>query len=79
MTFDIGPFRLYRPRSTDTLDISLICLDDLAIGWEWGWKDAQRGNDRPIVEFRIGKLVIFYLQLFKHGFEVWFFGFWWIK
>lgn len=76
MIFDIGPFRLYRVEKNSTLDISLICLDDWACGWEYGWRDDQRGTDKPIIELRIGKMMVAYLQFFEGGCEVWFLGFW---
>lgn len=77
MVFDIGPFRLYRVRDSETLDISLKCLDDYSLGWEYGWEDplAQR---KPWFEIRIGKLLIFSFQKFDEGFEVRLLGFWWI-
>ena len=76
MIFDIGPFRLYRVEKNSTLDISLICLDDWACGWEYGWRDDMRGTDKPIIELRVGKLMVAYLQFFEGGCEVWFMGFW---
>jgi len=76
MIFDIGPFRLYRVEKNSTLDISLICLDDWACGWEYGWRDDMRGTTNPIIELRIGKLMVLYLEIWKNGFEIWFMGFW---
>lgn len=78
MIFDIGPFRLYRVEKNGTLDISLICLDNVACGWEYGWRDNMRGSDpeTPIIEFRIGKLMVAYLEFDKCGCEIWFMGFW---
>ena len=63
MTFDIGPFHLRRCDS-GTLEINLLCLGDVACGWEYGWRDDLRGTDKPIIEFRIGKLMILYVSPF---------------
>lgn len=76
MIFDVGPFRLYRVEKNGTLDISLICLDDWACGWEYGWRDDMRGTDKPLIELRIGKLMVTYLEVWKDGCEIWFMGFW---
>lgn len=76
MIFDIGPFRLYRVEKNGTLNVSLICLDNVACGWEYGWKDDARTNDTPWIEFRIGKLMILYFDLYENACEVWFMGFW---
>lgn len=76
MIFDIGPFRLYRVEKNGTLDITLKCMDDWACGWEYGWRDDARGNDEPILEIRIGKLMIAYLEIHSQGFEAWLLGFW---
>jgi hypothetical protein len=76
MIFDIGPFRLYRVQKNGTLCISLICLHDWACGWEYGWADNLRGVGKPLIEFRIGKLMVAYLEFWKTGFEFWFLGFW---
>lgn len=76
MIFDIGPFRLYRVPKNGTLDISLKCLDGVACGWEYGWRDDARVADRAWIEFRIGKLMVAYLEFYKNGCEVWFMGFW---
>lgn len=75
MIFDIGPITLYRA-ADGTLDISLKFMKDRACGWEWGWRDDMRGDDHPIVQFRIGKLNILYLEFYEGGCEVWFMGFW---
>lgn len=76
MTFELGPFQLYRSGSK-TLDITLTCLKDYPIGWEYGWDDplAER---KPLVGLRLGKLAIFSFEKFKKGFELRFLGFWWI-
>jgi hypothetical protein len=74
--FDIGPFRLYRVEKNNTLCVSLICMDDWACGWEYGWCDPERGEDSPVIEFRIGKLMVFYLSINKCGCEIWVLGFW---
>lgn len=80
MIFDIGPFRLYRVEKNGTLDISLICLDNKACGWEYGWRDPMRGEDKAWVDFRIGKLTVIYFEPYKHGgFELWILGFWGIR
>ncbi len=76
MIFDVGPFRLYRVEKNGTLDVSIICLDDWPCGWEYGWRDPQRGEDTPIIEFRVGKLVVFYLDICKDSCELWVLGFW---
>lgn len=75
MIFDLGPFRLYRGEKNGTLDISLKCMDDWAWGWEYGWRDEMRGHDEPLIEFRIGKLVVLYFQFNNTGCEVWCMGF----
>jgi hypothetical protein len=75
MIFNIGPFELYRAQS-GTLDISLKCMESRDCGWEYGWRDDMRGTNKPVVEFRIGKLVVLYLEVYKGGCEVWFMGFW---
>lgn len=78
MIFDIGPFRLYRVEKDGTLCVSLIALDNWACGFQYGWRDDQRGTDHAWIDFRIGKLVIFYFEPFKKtlGFELWILGFW---
>jgi hypothetical protein len=76
MIFDIGPFRFYRVEKNGTLDISLICMEDWACGWEYGWRDPLRGEDTPIIEFRIGKLMVAYLNMYNGGCEFWLLGFW---
>ncbi len=76
MIFDIGPFRFYRVDKNDTLCVSLKCLDDWACGWEYGWRDSARGDSTPLIDFRIGKLVLLYLEIWEHGFEWWILGFW---
>lgn len=77
MIMDIGPFRFYRSAS-GTLDVSLICMDNLPCGWEYGWFDPMRGQDRPFVSVRVGKLQVVYFEKYETGFEVWFMGLWWI-
>ena len=75
-SFDIGPFHLYRA-DNGTLNISLRCMADWAFGWEYGWRDDMRCSpETPVVEFRIGKLMIAYLSFFDGGCEVWLMGFW---
>lgn len=76
MIFDIGPFRLYRVEKDGTLCISLLCMEDWACGWEYGWRSDQRGHDEPLIEFRLGKLMVLYFQLWKGGCEWWVMGFW---
>lgn len=76
MIFEIGPFTLYRVEKSGTLDISLKCLDGWACGWEYGYRDDLRGHDEPLIEFRIGKLMVFYVQVRKDFYEIWFMGFW---
>jgi hypothetical protein len=76
MIFDIGPFRLYRVQDSETLDITLKCMDGWACGWEYGWADPLRGVNTAIIEFRIGKLTLLYLDLWNGGGEIWFIGFW---
>jgi hypothetical protein len=77
MTFDLGPFHLYRTERTGTLDISLKCLKDAPFGWEYGWRDDMRSSpETPVFEFRIGKLMVLYLELYPGGCEAWFLGFW---
>jgi len=76
MIFDVGPFRLYRVEKNGTLDISLKCMDDWACGWEYGWRDDMCGPSTPLIEFRIGKLMVLYLELWENGCEIWFLGFW---
>jgi hypothetical protein len=76
MTFDIGPFRLYRVEKNSTLCVSLIALDDFPLGWEYGWEDPAREETHPWVSFRVGKLQVFYFETWKWGLEVWFMGFW---
>jgi hypothetical protein len=76
MIFELGPFTLYRVEKNGTLDISLTCMEDWACGWEYGWRDDRRGPDKPIIDFRIGKLVVLYFELHKSGCEWWLLGFW---
>lgn len=77
MIFDIGPFRLYRVEKNGTLDISLKCLEDWPCGWEYGWRDGMRSSEeKPVIEFRIGKLMVAFLEFYPGGLEVWFMGFW---
>ncbi len=78
MIFDIGPFQIYRVEKNGTLDVSLLCCKDKPWGWEYGWEDDMRGATKPLISFRIGKLVILYFERFKKGFEIWVLGFWWI-
>ena len=76
MIFDVGPFRLYRVEKNGTLDISLKCMEDWAFGWEYGWSDDMRGSETPVLQFRIGKLMVAYFGFNDTGCEVWFMGFW---
>lgn len=76
MLFDLGPFRFYRVERDNTLCISLKCLDDWACGWEYGWRDVLRNQDKPILELRIGKLRVLYIEPFESGCEIGFMGFW---
>lgn len=76
MIFKLGPFTLYRVEKNGTLDISITALDNWPCGWEYGYRDDMRGTDKPMIEFRIGKLMIAYVEFYKSGCEVWFFGFW---
>ena len=76
MIFDIGPFQLYRVEKTGTIDICLRCMSDWACGWEYGWQDEMPRHNKPIIELRIGKLVIFYLAIHRIFCEVRFMGFW---
>lgn len=76
MTFDIGPFRLYRVEDSETLCVSLIKYDGYSFGWEYGW--AVNSSRKPNIELRIGKLQVFYFEKFGHNFEIWFMGLWWI-
>jgi hypothetical protein len=77
MIFNIGPFQLYRTERTGTLDITLRCMEDWGFGWEYGWRDSMRSiEETPIVEFRVGKLMILYLEVYPGGCEAWFLGFW---
>lgn len=80
MIFKLGPFTLYRVKESGTLDISLTALDNWSCGWEYGWRDDLRGADEPVIEFRVGKLMILYFERFKSGgFETRLMGFWWIR
>lgn len=77
MIFDIGPFRLRRVSKSGTLEISLRCMEKLAFGWEYGWRDAMRNcSETPIIQFRIGKLMILYIEFYKNSCEILFMGFW---
>jgi hypothetical protein len=78
MIRDFGPFTIYKVRSSKTLCISLKCIDDWACGWEYGYKCIFRGTDKPILEFRVGKLMVFFLEVWKGGCEVWLMGFWFL-
>lgn len=73
-----GPFQFYRCAGSETLDISLTRFDNAPCGWEWGYKDPQRGPDKPLIEIRLGKLWVLYFEKRRHSFEAWFMGFWWI-
>lgn len=73
-----GPFQFYRC-STGILDITLKILEKVPCGWEWGYKDPQRGSDNPLIEIRVGKLMVLYYEKFKQGFELVILGFWFIK
>lgn len=78
-----GPFTFYWSNKLSTLDISLNCLGDIPLGWEWGWRDELRGREEPFIQVRIGKLLALYFDTWKtrrkRCFEVWFMGFWWIS
>jgi len=86
MIFDIGPFRLYRVEKDGTLCISLICMDNLPCGWQYGWEDPM-ANRHPWIELRLGKLTVFSFEGWiatgykegakpRPGFELWILGFW---
>lgn len=78
MIFEIGPFSLYRVENKNrSLDIFITGTE--GFGWEWGYEDPLRGATKPLISFRVGKLVVFYFEKFKKGFEIWVLGFWWIK
>lgn len=74
-----GPFQLYRVPDSGTLDISIARFDNIMSGWEYGYRDHARGPDKPMIEIRIGKLVVLYFEKFPTGFEVWILGFWWVS
>ena len=76
MIFKLGPFEFYRAKKNGTLDITLNCMINKPWGWEYGWRDDLRGTDKPLIEFRIGKIMVFYFERFKKGYEIWLLGFW---
>lgn len=79
MTFNVGPFTLYRSKKGETLDISLTAFGDAPFGWEYGWEDPLAYR-QPWLQIRVMKLMLFSFQIFPQGgFEIWFMGFWWIK
>lgn len=78
MTFKVGPFTLYRP-TNGTLNISVTCCDKYSWGWEYGWIDGLGGQRKAWIDIRLGKLLLFYFEPWKRGFEVRLLGFWWIR
>jgi hypothetical protein len=54
-------------------------MDDWACGWEYGWRDPARGENSPIIEFRIGKLMVLYMSVKKDFLEWRIMGFWGMK
>ena len=86
-----GLFTIYKCRqdqSSKTVDISLTCMENWPCGWEYGWRDEYRGKETPLVQIRIGKLIVLYLEgkirkekvnrRWKRSFggEIWIMGFW---
>ncbi len=76
MLMNIGPFMVYRVEKVGTLCISLTRLDSWACGWQYGWRDDMRGSDKPLIELRIGRLMVLYLEFNRGVFEWWVLGFW---
>lgn len=76
MIFDLGPFELYRSERTGSLNITLRRIKNWGCGWAYGWRDTARGEEKPLVSFRIGKLVVLYIEACDKGYELWFLGFW---
>lgn len=74
-----GPFTLYWSNKRSTLDITFTRWDKLPFGWEWGWRDDMRSDEKPQIQFRIGKLMVLYVERKKTYTELWFMGFWWIN
>lgn len=73
-----GPFDYFKVGQTKGITAWLRGYDNASWGFEWGYRDSMRGTDKPLVDFRVGKLTLLYFEKFKKGFEVWFLGFWWI-
>ena len=78
MIFELGPFILRRVESRGTLEISLKKFYAFPCGWAYGLDDSLAFR-KPALFIRVGKLVVFSLELFHPGFELWIFGFWLIK
>ena len=73
-----GPFTFYRRPEAEYISITLTRFDNEPFGWEMGWEDPM-AKRKPLVELRVGRLIVFSFEKFKKGFEVWFLGFWLIK
>ncbi len=75
-----GPFNYFKTKTNEGFSAWLKGWDNSPCGFEWGWKDTMRGEDRPVIDIRTGKLWLLYLEFFKKGgFEFHLLGFWWIR
>ncbi len=71
-----GPWRYFTIKSTEGFSAFLKGHDNLPFGFEWGWRCPGRGVDNPIIEIRLGKLLLLFFEIFKNGFELHLLGFW---
>ena len=74
-----GPFTIYRCKvkkeRKNFVDISLTRYSDASWGWEWG-SDGNEPHMANII--KLFNFNIFGFDRCKKGFEIRFFGFWWI-
>lgn len=78
MICEHGPFTFYRRPEAEYISINLTAFDNAPWGWEMGWEDPM-ADRKPLVELRVGRLVVFSFEKFKEGFEIRLLGLWWVK
>ncbi len=73
-----GPFDYFRLDHIDNYSFWLRGHEDANWGFEWGYEDGA-ARRCPLLRIRVGKLVVFSIELWCWGWELTFLGWWWIK
>jgi len=79
-----GPLRYFRVKHTGGISAWWKGHDNSSWGFEWGYRDDMRGNESPIIQLRIGKLMALYVEFHRNdsgglGWELWLLGWWSIR